>query len=427
MQETAGYPGSRKWVVAVVLACAAAINYADRAVLSSVLPLLRSDLHLSDVELGSLGSVFLWSYALASPLAGILADRVSRSRLVWLSVFLWSLVTLCTGLCSSFGQLIGARVLLGLAESLYLPAATALLADYHGVETRARAMSLHSIGLSLGVVMGGTSAGILGDHFGWRPGFWVLGSAGIVLALVARRLIRDGTQPRARIATPAAGGISGNLVTLAGIPSFHVMLVKAMLSGAGIWIFFNWLPLFYRESFHLSLSEAGFAGTFLLQAAAMSGIAAGRVISDRLASRRTGYRMLFHGIAYLGAAPMLLPFFGTPGLTAVNFSIFGFSLMRALGQANECPVVCDVVEPRLRSTALGFMNTAACMAGGLGVLLAGILKKDFGLAGVFAGISGLFLIGGSLLVTAYFSFLPRDLARQAKLRAIRENGGESEP
>src|SRR5215469_5689548 len=124
----------RKWWIAATLGFVAAANYADRSVVSAVLPSLHSELGLSDVALGSLGSFFLWSYALGSPLAGFLADRVSRSRLILFSLTSWSVVCGLTGFLHTLPQLLTARILLGLTECLYLPAATALLAEHHGTE-----------------------------------------------------------------------------------------------------------------------------------------------------------------------------------------------------------------------------------------------------------------------------------------------------
>ena len=173
----------RKWWIAIVLGFAAAVNYADRAALSAVLPPLRSELGLSDLALGSLGSFFLWSYALGSPLAGVLADRYSRSRIIVLSLASWSLVCGITGFLHTLPQLLTSRVLLGLTECLYLPAATALLAEHHDTSTRGTSMAIHSVGLNMGLVAGGTLAGFLADRFGWRPGFWVLG----ILRPCARR------------------------------------------------------------------------------------------------------------------------------------------------------------------------------------------------------------------------------------------------
>lgn len=401
-----------RWRVVAFLACSAALNYADRSALSSVLPALRTEFALTDVQLGLLGSLFLWGYALGSPLAGVLADGWSRRALVVWSLALWSGVTALMGAANGFLALVLLRLGLGLAECLYLPAATALLADHHGPETRGRAMSIHSLGLNFGVVIGGACAGYLAEHFGWRAGFWVLGLVGIALALAAKYFVADGP---AAIVSAAAAAPRASLAEAAryllGVPSYHVLLAKAMLAGVGIWIFFNWLPLYFREAFDLSLGAAGFAGTFMLQISTMLGIAFGGWLSDRAAQRGTQRRMLVQGLSYLVAAPFLLLFLSRPGFAVVTLAVSLFSFFRGVGQANENPTLCEVIPVRYRSTAIGLMNTCATAAGGIGVLLAGVLKSTFGLNAIFAGISLLFVIAGAALVYAYRHWITRDIER----------------
>ncbi len=401
-----------RWRVVAFLACAAALNYADRSAMSSVLPALRADFQLTDVQLGLLGSLFLWGYALGSPIAGVLADRWSRRALVVWSLALWSGVTALMGAANGFVALVLLRLGLGLAECLYLPAATALLADHHGPETRGRAMSIHSLGLNFGVVLGGACAGYLAEHFGWRAGFWVLGLGGIALALAARHFVTDGPAAVASAATslPRAS-LAEAARYLLGVPSYHVLLAKAMLAGVGVWVFFNWLPLYFREAFDMTLGAAGFAGTFMLQISTMLGIAFGGWLSDRAAARGTQRRMLVQGLSYLAAAPFLLLFLIRPSFAAVTAAVSLFSFFRGLGQANENPTLCEVIPVRYRSTGIGIMNTCATAAGGVGVLLAGVLKSTFGLNAIFAGISLLFLIAGIALVFAYRHWIARDIAR----------------
>ncbi|MEO7652620.1 MAG: MFS transporter [Bryobacteraceae bacterium] len=400
---------NKKWHIAIMLAFAGMVNYADRAAISAVFPLLRSELALSDVALASLGSVFLWSYSAFSPFAGFLCDRFSRSKMIIFSLASWSLVCGMTGFATSLPQLLFLRVLLGLAECLYLPSATALLAEHHGVSTRGTAMSIHSIGLNLGVVGGGTLAGYLGDRLGWRPGFWVLGLIGLALAAVASFVMTDGPDGAVR---RAGQPILRSLKELVAIPSYLLVLSKAMMVGVGVWIFYNWLPLYYLETFHMSLASAGFAGTFLLQAASITGIGVGGFVSDRLAKRDIRNRMLLQAIGYICASPFLLVFLGTPSFAMASTAVFGFALMRGFGHASENPTICDVVPPRLRSTAIGFMNTGATLAGGIGVFVVGFLKRDFGLAGVFAGIPVLHVIAACLALIAYFFFVTKDIERQ---------------
>src|SRR3990172_11355654 len=154
-----------KWLLVAVLFLAATLNYADRGILTVVFPLLKQDLGMSDLALAAIGSFFLWSYALCSPLAGFIGDRFSRSALVTISVTLWSLVTILTGLVNSSGHLLTMRVLLGVTESLYVPASLALIADHHPARSRAMAMAFHLTGFYAGVVFGGTVAGYLGDRY----------------------------------------------------------------------------------------------------------------------------------------------------------------------------------------------------------------------------------------------------------------------
>jgi MFS transporter, Spinster family, sphingosine-1-phosphate transporter len=392
------------------LAVAAALNFADRAAMSAVLSAVRVDLSLSDVALGMLGSFFLWSYALGSPFAGSLADRWSRTRLVVVSLLAWSAVTALMGLAGNFSQLLALRIGLGLAECLFFPAAFALIAQHHGVASRARAMSLMTIGINAGMILGGTVAGFLAQHHSWRSGFIVLGLSGIVLALCARPFLPDAKSAATEITRPRPSLLAA-LPILLRIPTYWAMICESMLSGMGMWIFFSWLPLYLRETYGMSLAAAGFSGTFMLQVSVMLGIAVGGWASDRAAARAPHRRVLLYGTAYLLAAPFLLLFLGTPTFGVVAAGIAAFSFLRGLGQSNDHPTLCEVVPPELRSTGIGLMNACATASGGCGVLLAGYLKREVGLGGVFAGISGAFLIAGMIMLFTYVRFAKRDFER----------------
>ena len=401
---------SAKWVAVGLLFVAGAMNYADRTVVSVVLPLLRDDLKFSDVQMGSIGVFFLWTYALCMPLAGWVGDRFSRSRTITYSFFAWNLVTLGTAFVHTAPQFYATRVLMGIAECFYIPAAIALIAEHHAGTTRGTAMSIHLAGVNLGLIAGGTAAGYIGQHFGWRPAFLVFGCIGLVAAAATALLLKDVENPEAP--NVSKRGLLTSLRELSHVPTFFVQLAQAMCLAVGVWIFLNWLPLYYTESFGFSLASSGFAGTFMPQFSSTLGILFGGWLSDKAARRNPRHRLLIQSLFYIAAAPCLLPFLGQPSYGWASAMVFSASLLRATGQANEDPTLCDVLPNRVRATAIAMMNAGQCFTGGLGVLLAGYLKSGFGLKGVFAGIALLMLAAAAICAFGYFRTLPQDLRKQ---------------
>ncbi|MDQ3254628.1 MAG: MFS transporter [Acidobacteriota bacterium] len=407
---------SFNWPLIAILTSIAALNYCDRLAIAAVFPLLRADLGASDVMLGAIASAFLWSYAIGSPIVGWIADHISRTRMVLISLVAWSLVTMATGLAQSTNQLIAIRVLLGLAECAYIPAAVSLLADHHGSRQRGRAISIHTAGLGIGAIAGSTLAGFLGQRYGWRSTFLILGAAGIFLSFIAARVLRGQDQPVSRASSlamqeaPETGGI---LRALLRVPSYWVLLVQSMILSIGIWLFLNWLPLYFTESFGMSLAGAGFYGAALLEFPLLFGVVAGGYLSDAVARRSSAGRMLVQMICYVIGSVLLLVFTRDSTFALVAAAVLGFSLMRSFAVANESPLLCDLLPSRQRSTAIGLMNSANTFAGGVGVFGAGVLKSNFGLSAIFAGVSGILLIAAAVNAFGYFFLLPRDLKRRA--------------
>jgi predicted MFS family arabinose efflux permease len=305
---------------------------------------------------------------------------------------------------------------LGIAESLYLPAAGALLGDHHPPTSRGKAMGFHILGLNLGLVLGGTAAGIMAEHFGWRLGFWVLGGLGLLLALVSRWFLSDGPAKPAATehrgdAAPPKDSASRAWRYLLRVPSFYCLLVSATVAGVASWIFLSWLPLFFSENYGMKLGAAGLAGVMLYKAPVFIGIAIGGWLSDRVVQRNPRGRALIKGLSFIMSAPFLFLFIGAPTFTVVAAAMVISSIVRAVGTPSEHPIICEVVPPSFRSTAIGIFNTCGTAAGGLGVLLAGIFKKDLGLNVIFGASSFLYLLAGLLLVLAYWFSMAKDIAR----------------
>lgn len=415
---TGEHPGSsamisHPWRLAWFLFFCAGLNYADRTALSSVIPPLRADIGITDAQLGVVGMLFLWSYALASPFVGNIADRFSRARIVTWSLVGWSVITILTGMVQSVGALYGLRIALGIAESFYLPAAVALLGAQHGPATRGKAMGLHMLGLNLGLVGGGAAAGLLAEHFGWRLGFWVLGGLGLVLAAFSTIMLGEKSAPSGekQPLKPSKTVVREAWAYCLRVPSFYCLLASAMAAGVASWIFLNWLPLFFAENYKMNLGAAGLAGVALYKAPVFVGIAIGGWLSDKVAVRNSRGRALIKGFSFIVSAPFLFLFMGAPTFAVVAVTMILSSTIRAIGLPSEHPIICEVIPAPYRSTAVGIFNTCGSAAGGLGVLLAGIFKKDLGLNVIFGASSFIYVIAGILMLLAYAIFMGRDMER----------------
>jgi MFS family permease len=389
---------------------AAGLNYADRTAITAVFPLLRADLGMSDVALGATGTVFLWTYAAVSPFAGYFGDQTSRARLLTFSLGAWSLTMAASAFATSTAQLLIMRAILGIAEAAYIPAATALIADHHDSRTRAKAMGLHIAGISLGMIGGGWLAGYLGDRMGWRPAFVVLGACGLALAGACFAFLRDASGSR-RTDAQERLSLRQSLERVFRVPTFVVLTTELLLSGCVTWVLINWLPLFFRETYSLSLAMAALYGTLWIQGGRITGLLAGGVPSDWAARRNPRYRMLIMSLCYAAAAPLLISFAVTDSFYVISGSILLFSLLFGAGYVNAQPLLCELLPEHLRSTAIGFMNMMACLVGGGSVLIAGALKSTFGLANSFASLSVILAVIALMLFGAYLTVVPRDLAK----------------
>jgi MFS family permease len=390
--------GSRyRWAVVALLWVVALLNYLDRQVIFAVFPLLEKDLHTSSVELGLLGTAFLWIYGVLSPLGGWLADRVGRRGVILLSLGVWSAVTILTGLARNYHELLMARALMGISEACYLPAALAMIADYHGERTRSRATGLHQSGLYAGIALGGFGGGWMGDHYGWRPAFFVLGGAGLAYALVLVAGLKEAPGRGAREAVRAGAPFSRSLRELAASAPFRVVVLANAMASVAYWCVYTWLALFLFERFQVSLTTAGFSSTFYIQAASFAGILAGGWLADRWTRTNARGRLWTQSIGLAIAGPFLLMAGTTASWWVLLPCLVCFGLGRGFFDCNLMPVVCQMVPANLRATAYGILNFTSCIAGGAMAAAGGWFKDRIGLGGAIQFSAVLLLVAAGCL------------------------------
>jgi MFS family permease len=403
--------GYYKWFLVGVLFVVACLNYADRGALNAIFPLLRKQLGMSDVSLAATSSFFLWSYALCSPFAGYIGDRFSRSAVITWGLAAWSLLMVLTGLAQSESQLLVMRVPLGIAESLYVPASIALIADHHPTSSRGTAFSVHLCGFYAGVVVGGWLSGYIGQAYGWRYALITLGVLGLLFAAFASRVLRDRPRLKSADGPPVSIRPAISLLEISRVRSFWFLLIESFLFAAVIFILNTWLPLFFHEAFGMSLARAGFLGNFSIQAGAVIGVLLGGWISDVVGRKNSRNRLLIQVCSDLVSAPLLLVFLLMPNATLVQLVLFAFTFIRFAGGANANPLICDLIRAEHRALAFGITNLTNCLSAGAAVLLSGMLKGRFGLTAIFGWVSILALVSGLFLLVGYCFFLRADFER----------------
>src|ERR1043166_3251527 len=183
------------WVLIGFLWFAYLLNHADRQVVYTLFPALQKEFGFGDAVVGLTGALFLWVYGLCSPLAGVFGDRYSKRVLVTASLAIWSTFTVLSGLSPNGASLLACRALLGVSESVFMPAGYGLMAAAHGPRTRSRAIAIFATSQLAGVAVGGSLSAFVAEQLNWRVSFWILGAAGILFVMPLNRFFRS--MPRA--------------------------------------------------------------------------------------------------------------------------------------------------------------------------------------------------------------------------------------
>ena len=283
MKNTKIYP----WIVVALLWVVALLNYMDRQMLSTMQEAMKVDIvELGKAEaFGALMAVFLWIYGFMSPVAGVVADRVSRKWLIVGSLFVWSAVTYLMGYADSFQELYWLRAFMGISEALYIPSALSLIADWHQDKSRSLAIGIHMTGLYVGQAIGGFGATVAAA-FSWHTAFHWFGIIGIIYSIVLLLFLHENPE-RMKIAKlqPAAGekksSMLGGLSVVLSNWAFWVILFYFAAPSLPGWATKNWLPTLFAESLNIPMAEAGPISTITIAISSFIGGLVGGGMSDR--------------------------------------------------------------------------------------------------------------------------------------------------
>lgn len=388
------------WLVVALLWVVALLNYMDRQMLSTMQDAMKLDIvELQKAEaFGALMAVFLWIYGIVSPFAGVVADRVSRKKLVVGSLFVWSAVTYLMGYASDFTQLYWLRALMGVSEALYIPSALSLIADWHEGKSRSLAIGIHMTGLYVGQAVGGFGATIAAT-FSWHSTFYWFGIIGIAYSVVLALLLHD--KPKAAAAVAA----SPNPVTLMKKESlwrglsvvlstwaFWVILIYFAVPSLPGWATKNWLPTLFADNLGLDMAQAGPMSTITIAASSFVGVLLGGVLSDKWVQRNIrgriytsaiGLGMTIPALVLLGFGHSVVAVVGAGMLFGIGFGMF---------DANNMPILCQIISAKYRATAYGVMNMVGVFAGAAVTQLLGKWTDGGNLGMGFAVLGGIVIV-----------------------------------
>ena len=323
-------------------------NYLDRWVVAAVVESIKkSELHLTDTELGLVGTGFIFVYTITSPLFGTFGDRSKRPPLIALGVAIWSVATALAGFARGFATLFAARSAVGVGEAAYGTIAPALLADSFPMEKRGRVMAVFFMAIPVGSAAGYVLGGLVDQYFGWRAAFWIAGAPGLLLSLLILG-VKD--PPRGAAAPHSVGG------TYLDLLRNKRYLLTALGYGAYTFALGGlafWMPAFLERVRGMTHSQAtvtfgaitlgtGFFGTFL-----------GGWLGDRFLRRSKQSYLWVSGIATLVAAPVTYVSLSNPHKSVYLPAIVAAEVLifMCTGPVNSA-IVSEVASSE-RATAMG--------------------------------------------------------------------------
>ncbi|HEV8658174.1 MAG TPA: MFS transporter [Thermoanaerobaculia bacterium] len=367
------------WYALAVLTTVYVLNFLDRTLIYILFTPIKKEMAFTDLELALLGTTsFVIFYTLLGIPFGRLADRTVRKNLIGAGLAVWSLFSGLTGFADNFWTLFLCRVMVGVGEATLGPAALSLLSDYFPPRMRATIQSIYASGIAIGGGLAFFLGGWIGQYFGWRWAFYLLGFPGLVLAVLVF-LLRE--QPRGRTESTAPAYTANDWkILFRSVPLRYLYLGYALfaLSSNSLGI---WVPTFFIRVHHMSLMLIGTAAGILSIVVGIPVMILGGYYSDRFSRAFSGGRMAFTACAALASIPLWVALLFSNNLVVLlmlNVVLYGLALMWVGPAAAD---VHDIAGPHLRGLGIGiFFSTVNLVAYGIGAPVIGKLNDILGVS-----------------------------------------------
>ncbi|MCA9651493.1 MAG: MFS transporter [Myxococcales bacterium] len=397
---------TRRAALAILLVLTAInfVNYLDRYVLFAVLEPMSQELGLRDSQSGLLGTAFILVYAIASPFLGQLGDRASRKRITAVSVTIWSLATVGSGLAQGYGTLFAMRAMVGIGEAGYAAVAPAVIADLFRPSERGRKLAYFYLATPVGSALGYLVGGALADAYGWRSAFFVAGVPGLLLALAMLTLPepRRGASDEdegVEVEPDTEGPMSASVRRLLRSPAWRINTAGTTLMTFAIGGLGAWMPTFLERTHGVSTGEAGTSFGAVTVLGGLVGTLLGGWLGDRAQARSAGGYFRISGLGLLLGAPLVVLLPHMPTMTATLAVAFGAELLLFLntGPLNAALVACVPATMRARAVAVNVL-VIHVLGDAISPPLMGLVSEGWSLAAAIGLTAVPMAVGGLLLL-----------------------------
>ena len=396
--------------VLAILALINFVNFADRLVVPPLFPLLRNEFDLTSAQLSWLQTLLQIVLAVGTVPFGLLADRISRTRIIAAGVVFWSLATFLTGMAGTFAMLLVARALVGVGEAAYAPAAQSMISGAFSAEARARAQAVFAAGMLLGGTAGQALGGVVGQAFGWRPAFFFMGIPGLLLAVFVLRLEEPPRGPRSELVP---------FRHLLGVPAYSALILSGVLITFASVAFITWGSDFVVRYKGFSLREAGVSLGATILVSSLLGVLAGGSVADFLQRRFPYGRILTVALAFLAAAPLVLWAISTEEKSHVVLAFFAAGFFMSWYHGPVTAVIHDLTPRRAHATSVGVYMFVTQLLGGMsGPLVVGKIDDHSDLLLGLKVAVGV-MVAGALSMFLVIYFIRRDGLHHPRLDAFR--------
>ena len=425
-QPLAVSDGYRRYVLAV-LVLVYVVNFIDRQVFSILIEPIKADIDLSDTQLGFLGGVaFAFFYTFAGIPIARWADRGNRVTIVTLALVIWSGMTALTGLARGFGSLMIARIGVGIGEAGCSPPIHSLISDYFPPERRATALSIYALGIPIGAAIGTLAGGWIGQYYGWRTAFLVVGLPGLLIAVLVKLTLREvprGHSEGAEAVAEQTESVGGVIRFMWGLKSFrHLSLAGSLHAfvGYGVGLF---LPSFFMRIHGFGLAETA-TYLFLIGLTGMIGTFLGGFLGDRLGVRDKRWYAWVPGIATIAAVPFAVAFYLWEDPIVMLFLAIPGAILGPMYLGPTFGLTQTLVKPHMRALASAILLFILNLIGlGLGPLFAGFLsdqlRPEFGIESIRYALL-IVAIGGNVWAALHYYLASRTLREDLRAKDLPE-------